>query len=112
MMYLKGGLTFGFKGDSEVEVELKKYTEKELVLKLKGEDHTLGNLLAKHALSHPHVKLAAYVIEHPLEGSPTIRIVTDGQVNPITVLKEVIKDIKETIEKLTVEINNALGEKH
>jgi len=93
-----------------VEIEVKKYTDRELVLKLKGEDHTLGNLLAKHALSHPHVKLAAYVVEHPLEGSPTLRIVTDGQVDPVSILKEVVKNVKEMINDLTIEVSNVLGE--
>ncbi|PUA32232.1 MAG: hypothetical protein B7O98_06065 [Zestosphaera tikiterensis] len=93
-----------------MEIEVKKYTDRELVLKLKGEDHTLGNLLAKHALSHPHVKLAAYVVEHPLEGSPTLRIVTDGQVDPVSILKEVVKNVKEMINDLTIEVSNVLGE--
>jgi len=96
-------------GGRELRTEVKKLTSKELVIKLVGEDHTLGNLIAKHALNHPHVRLAAYTIEHPLEGSPTIRIVTDGEVHPLEVFKEVIKDTRGILEELLKTLNTSLG---
>ena len=92
-----------------VKVEIQKITDKELVMKLVGEDHTLGNLLAKKALEHPNVKMAAYVVEHPLEGSPVIRIVTDGSKNPLDVLKDVIIDSKNEAEELLEVLTKKLG---
>ena len=84
-----------------MEIEVRKKTDRELVIKLKGEDHTLGNLIAKEALKHPHVRLAAYAIEHPLEGSPVIRIVTDGELCATEALKDVINSlIKESNDLL------------
>ncbi|MCS7108093.1 MAG: DNA-directed RNA polymerase subunit L [Sulfolobales archaeon] len=65
-----------------------------------GEDHTLGNLISKYALNHPNVKIAAYSIDHPLTESPKVVIVTDGSKNPLEVLKEVIKEVNDTAEKL------------
>ncbi len=91
-----------------MEVKVRKHTDRELVIKLIGEDHTLGNLIAKMALTHPNVKLAAYTIEHPLEGSPVIRIITDGTVSPDTVLKEVIKSSREVAVKLLDELKRKL----
>jgi DNA-directed RNA polymerase subunit L len=83
-----------------VKVEIRKLTSKELVMKLLGEDHTLGNLIAKEALKHPHVKLAAYSIEHPLEGSPVIRLVTDGEAEALEVFKEVVQNLKTETQNL------------
>ncbi len=77
-----------------MKIELRKLTSKELVIKLIGEDHTLGNLIAKEALKHPHIKLAAYAIEHPLEGSPVVRLVTDGEAEALDVFKEVVLSLK------------------
>ncbi len=92
-----------------MELVIRKRTDKELVVKLIGEDHTLGNLIAKMALTHPHVKLAAYVIEHPLEGSPVIRIITDGEVKPDQVLKEVIIKSKDLATELLNKLRETLG---
>jgi len=92
-----------------LEVVIRKRTDKELVIKLVGEDHTIGNLIAKMALNHPNVRLAAYTIEHPLEGSPVIRIVTDGTVDPGQVLKEVVVRSKAITEELLKELRETLG---
>jgi len=94
-----------------VKIEVKKLTDRELVIKLIDEDHTLGNLIAKMALKHPHVKMAAYVIEHPLEGSPTIRIITDGEVRALDVLKDVIRESKTISSKLLELLNGIFSGK-
>lgn len=91
-----------------LEVVVRKHTDKELVIKLVGEDHTIGNLIAKIALSHPNVRLAAYTVEHPLEGSPVIRIVTDGTIDPGQVLREVVVKSKAITEKLLRELEETL----
>jgi len=77
-----------------VEVELRKLARNEVVIRLAGEDHTLGNLIAKMALRHPNVKMAAYTIEHPLNGGPVIRIITDGRKDSIVVLREVLSEAR------------------
>ena len=94
-----------------MKIEVKKFTDKELVIKLINEDHTLGNLIAKMALKHPHVKMAAYIIEHPLEGSPTVRIITDGKVKALDVLKDVIKESKAISNKILELLSNIFSGK-
>ncbi len=83
-----------------MELEIRKKTEKELVFKILGEDHTLGNLVAKMVLRHPNVELAAYTIEHPLDGQPIVRIITDGSKDPVEVLMESLRNVKEITERL------------
>ncbi len=87
-----------------MRVEVRKLTDKEIVLKLHGEDHTLGNLVAKLALRHPNVTMAAYQIEHPLEGSPIIRIVTDGSKDALEVLREVLREAIDYVDAVIQEI--------
>lgn len=91
-----------------MNVKIRKYADKELVLEIEGEDHTLANLLAKSALSNPHTKLATYVIEHPLVGTPVLRIVTDGT-DPLQVLKEVVSSTRREAEQVLKEVSRALG---
>ncbi len=94
-----------------MELEVRKRTDRELVFKILGEDHTLGNLIAKMALKHPNVELAAYTIEHPLDGQPVIRIITDGSKDPIEVVIEVLRNTKVLTEELLEKIKDSLGVK-
>jgi len=89
-------------------VRIRKYADKELVLEIEGEDHTLANLLAKSALSNPHTRLATYVIEHPLIGTPVLRIVTDGT-DPLQVLKEVVSNARGEAEQVLKTVSRALN---
>lgn len=91
-----------------MNVRVRKYTERELVLTIEGEDHTLANLLAKSALSNPHTKLATYVVEHPLVGTPVLRIVTDGT-DPIQVLKEVVASARDEARQVLKLVTDTLG---
>lgn len=92
-----------------MELEIRKKTDRELVFKIKGEDHTLGNLIAKMALRHPNVELAAYIIEHPLDGSPVVRIITDGTKDPIEVLIDVLENSKRISLELLSIVKDKLG---
>jgi len=81
-------------------IKVEKLNERELVIKLLGEDHTMGNLIAKSALKHPNVQIAAYSIDHPLVDVPKLVLVTDGSKSPLEVLKEVIKDVMSLASEL------------
>ncbi|MCX8184666.1 MAG: RpoL/Rpb11 RNA polymerase subunit family protein [Sulfolobales archaeon] len=82
-----------------MKIEVRKIDEKELIIKVFGETHTIGNLLAKSALKHPNVKLAAYSIEHPLEEAFILRIITDGSKSVVHVLREVIKNLTDLSDR-------------
>ncbi|MEM0015233.1 MAG: DNA-directed RNA polymerase subunit L [Zestosphaera sp.] len=95
-------------GRCRMNIRVRKYTDRELVLAIEGEDHTLANLLAKSALSNPHTKLATYVVEHPLVGTPILRIVTDGT-DPVQVLKEVVASARDEAKQVLKLIVDTLG---
>jgi len=81
-------------------IKIEKLNDRELTIKLVGEDHTMGNLISKYALNHPNVQIAAYSIDHPLTEPPKVVLVTDGSKSPLEVLKDVIKEVIDTTEKL------------
>lgn len=84
---------------------LKKKAENRIELVLRGEDHTMANLIVKLAIRKPHVTYAAYRIDHPLVGEPIVIIATDGKRDPLDVLSEVMMDIV----KLSDEFISKLG---
>jgi DNA-directed RNA polymerase subunit L len=92
-----------------LRLEVRKRSERELILKVYGETHTLGNLLAKSALRHPNVRMAAYSVEHPLEEAFVLRLVTDGTRDPANVLKEVVSDLIRLSDELLDRLREALG---
>jgi len=92
-----------------MELELRKRTDREIVFKILGEDHTLGNLIAKMALRHPNVDLAAYTIEHPLDGQPVVRIITDGSKDPVEVLLEVLNESRDILNDLLNKLKDKLS---
>lgn len=91
-----------------MKIEVKRLDEKELIIKVFGETHTLGNLLAKSALKHPNVKLAAYSIEHPLEEAFVLRIITDGNKSALSVIKEVVKNLVNLEDEVLKKFREAL----
>lgn len=91
-----------------MKLEIKKVDNKELIIKVFGETHTLGNLLAKSALRHPNVKLAAYSIEHPLEEAFVLRIVTDGSKPASEVLMEVVEGLVKLSDEVVREFKSVL----
>ncbi len=92
-----------------MEVELKKYTDRELRFVLKDEDkHTLPNIIAKLALRKNGVVYAAYIIDHPLVSYPEVVILTDGSRDPLDVLIEVLEEAKRYAKSLLDAFNEAL----
>jgi DNA-directed RNA polymerase subunit L len=84
-----------------MELTIVNKTEKEISLKMKGESHTLLNLLKTVLMSSEHVEVATYDIKHPTISDPVLFVRTDGT-DPIEVIKkasdEIIRECGEFIE--------------
>lgn len=87
-----------------------KRTEKELLVEIWGEDHTLGNLVAKEALNHSSVTYASYNIPHPLQDRLLIYIAVKEGSDPIEVLKEVCERIKSYLNDFKREVEGKVVE--
>ena len=93
-----------------MEIRLVSKTNRELVLEIKGEDHTLGNMLMKEALRHPGVEYAAYRIPHPLRDIMEFTIVVKDGYDMSKVLKEVIDRLRAEISEFRAKVEEVLGQ--
>lgn len=70
-------------------------------LKIRNEDHTLGNILSERLYNDPRCTFSAYKVPHPLENILEIKISANKD-TPVLVL------LKETIKKLESDINDVI----
>jgi len=91
-----------------VEVRVVSKTDRELVLEIVGEDHTLGNMLMKEALKHPNVEYAAYRIPHPLRNIMEFTIIVKEGASLSNVLAEIISKLKSEVSKFKKLIEEVL----
>ncbi|MEM4865377.1 MAG: RpoL/Rpb11 RNA polymerase subunit family protein [Acidilobaceae archaeon] len=54
-------------GETQSRVFIEKLGDNSYKVLIDGEDHTMGNLLAKTLLELPEVEIASYLKPHPLE---------------------------------------------
>lgn len=91
-----------------MEVRVVSRNERELVLEITGEDHTLGNMLMREALKHPSVEFAAYRIPHPLKNIMEFTLVVKEGANLPEVLAEIISKLKNQIAEFKKAIEEVL----
>lgn len=91
-----------------MEVKVVSKSERELVLEITGEDHTLGNMLMREALKHPSVEYAAYRIPHPLKNIMEFTLVVKEGANLPAVLAEIISSLKNQIAEFKKAIEEVL----
>ena len=75
---------------------------------LKGEDHTIGNLLAKVLRSFEEVSLAYYEIPHPLKDEMVLFISVKGDHDPIDLVLRALDAIEEENRRFLREYLEAL----
>lgn len=83
-----------------MEVRVVSRSERELVLEVYGEDHTLGNLLAKEAIRHPGVEYAAYRVPHPLKNMFEFTIIVKPGYTVESILRDVVDGLKNSLAEL------------
>lgn len=70
---------------------------------MRGEDHTLLNLVVDELNRDKHVAFAAYRQKHPLTEEYMLTVVTDGGENALEALKAAVARAKTVFEKLLEE---------
>jgi DNA-directed RNA polymerase subunit L len=93
-----------------MEIKIVSKTERELVLEIKGEDHTLGNLLMKEALKHPGVEYASYRIPHPLKDIMEFTIIVKEGNDLSRVLKEILDKLRSEVVEFRKLVEESLGQ--
>ncbi len=84
---------------SGVEVEVVSFTKNKLEVRIRGEGHTLLNMLVDELNSDPGVT-AAYRVEHPLMDVAYLFISTDGSKSPLDALTEAAARLGEKLASL------------
>jgi len=77
-----------------MEINIVEDKKKRLVFELKGEGHTLCNVLREELWNDKSVTVSAYNISHPLVGIPTFIIETSNK-SPKKALKDAIARLKK-----------------
>ena len=77
-----------------MEINILEDKKKRLVFELKGEGHTLCNVLREELWNDKSVTVSAYNISHPLVGIPTFIIETSSK-SPKKALKDAISRLKK-----------------
>ena len=80
---------------------------KKLIMELRGESHTLLNVLKRKLWENDKVKIATYNINHPLIGIPQLIVETDGSVKPRKVISDAADKLKKDVEKFKAAFDKA-----
>jgi DNA-directed RNA polymerase subunit L len=83
-----------------MEINILEEKKNKLVFEIKGENHTMSNLLTKELWKDSKVKVTGYNIAHPLVGVPKITVETDGE-DPREVVLKAIRNIKKDCESFS-----------
>lgn len=87
-----------------MEVKVLSKGKNELLIEVVGEDHTLGNLVAKEAIKHPKVRNAYYRVPHPLRNTIEIYILVEDGADLKSVIEDICRNIKRSIDEFRREI--------
>ncbi len=91
-----------------MELNILSKTENELEVELKGETHTLLNMLKELLIRDERVEIAFYDIKHVSISDPILYIKTDGT-NPIEVLKDTASRIIAQCDEFTDVFSKAVN---
>jgi len=81
-----------------MEIKILNEDSKNIEFELKGEGHTISNLLRNELWKNKDINLAAYRLEHPLISSPVISVSSSGK--PRKAILKTVDDIKKNIKSL------------
>ena len=87
-----------------MEIKILEEEKRKMIFEIKGETHTVANLLEKELWKDEDVKAAGYNISHPLIGVPTMVVETNGKKSA----RDAVEDAVKRIKKQTVDFVKAL----
>ncbi len=91
-----------------MELELVEKGEGALLIKVRGEDHTLCNLLRKILHSDKYVVAASYMIEHPLTEPPKFYVKTKKGKTPERALMDAAGQVAGQLKELQKQLQREL----
>ena len=86
-----------------VNIEILKEEKNKVQFKIKGETHTVLNLIRKELFENESVEFAGYKVDHP-QINNMIFTVSTSKGNPKVVIKKTIGKIQKKLSKLELEV--------
>lgn len=90
-----------------MDVNVMKHEKNELRIELKGEGHTLCNLLQNVLLQDKSVEVAGYDIPHPLVPSSILYVRMKGDSSPQKALERALEKIREDMQEFADKVESA-----
>ncbi len=95
------------KGEELMNVEILEKTSSKLKIRVKGETHTLLNLIVKEGEENPDIEFIGYYVPHPLKDEAELTIKTRGK-EPMETLREELEKTSKKFEELRKKLREAL----
>ncbi|MFH1664300.1 MAG: DNA-directed RNA polymerase subunit L [archaeon] len=90
-----------------MEIEVLKKEKNFLEFAIKGERHSLPNLLKTHLLENKETEFVAYKLNHPMDPD-SIFVLRTKKAEPKKVLLEALKEIDEELDGFLKEVKKSL----
>lgn len=84
-----------------MEIEILNEEKGKMEFKLKGETHTLLNMLSKELFNDKNVDFAGYRVDHPLINEATVSVTAK---NPKKAIKDAIKRLQKQVDDFQAQI--------
>jgi len=78
-----------------MEINIIEEEKKKMIFEIRGEGHTLSNLLEKELWKDEDVKAAGYNVAHPLIGIPKMVVETNGKKTAREAVEDAVKRVKK-----------------
>ncbi|MHA1239098.1 MAG: RpoL/Rpb11 RNA polymerase subunit family protein [Candidatus Odinarchaeia archaeon] len=91
-----------------MEIEVISQSKDEIKLKIVGEGHTLLNLLKSAIFEDESVSVAGYDKEHPMVEKAILHVKTNGDKDPVQIIRESAKKIIKKIREFRDKFQDAL----
>ncbi|MHA1264201.1 MAG: RpoL/Rpb11 RNA polymerase subunit family protein [Candidatus Helarchaeota archaeon] len=94
--------------ENQIQVVTDEPTKFEMIVK--GEGHTLFNLLRKELFNDPAIDHAGYMIKHPLIKEVRLYVKTKKETTPKEAIKNALKRIEAKIDEFKIKFEEKLSE--
>jgi DNA-directed RNA polymerase subunit L len=91
-----------------MELKILEKTNNEIRLEIRGESHTLLNLLKSVLLEDEHVEIATYDMKHVTISEPVLFVKTDGE-DPIATIKKAAGNLEARFDNFMQVFQKALA---
>ncbi len=91
-----------------MEIIIKEESKNKIIFQIKGESHTLCNVLKDELRNDKDVINSSYFVSHPDIDEPTFTVETKSSTTPKKALMNAVKRLKKTNDKFLAEVKKEI----